>query len=64
MIAGNLGIYVIGVPVLAIFLGWANAFRYGLLPFLVGDTIKILIATALLPSCWSVLSFLAQKKKI
>lgn len=54
--AGSLAIYALGVPVLALAthqtLAWAVV--HGLVPFLVGDVLKALAASALLPAAWSV----------
>ncbi|MCS6908286.1 MAG: biotin transporter BioY [Anaerolineales bacterium] len=56
MILGNVLIYLCGVSYLALFLGFEKALTAGLYPFLVGDAIKILLATLLLPLGWKVLS--------
>ena len=54
MVLGNLIIYAIGVPYLAIAIdvGLPEAVGLGLLPFLVGDGLKILLAAGLLPAAW------------
>ena len=54
MILGNLAIYALGVPylALAIGVGLPEAVRLGALPFLVGDGLKILLAVGLLPAAW------------
>jgi biotin transport system substrate-specific component len=54
MILGNLVIYAIGVPYLALAIGvdLAEAVALGALPFLVGDGLKILLAAGLLPAAW------------
>ena len=54
MILGNLVIYAIGVPYLALAIGvdLAEALGLGALPFLVGDGLKILLAAGLLPAAW------------
>ncbi len=65
-VAGNAIIYAFGLPWLSIFLG-ANSLpndlnatlSAGLYPFLVGDAIKIAIASTLLPGAWA----LAKKLK-
>jgi biotin transport system substrate-specific component len=51
MVAGNLAIYACGVTWLSACVG-AEALALGLLPFLVGDALKIALATALLPIGW------------
>jgi biotin transport system substrate-specific component len=54
MLLGNICIYFIGVPVLAHFYGWHVAFSEGVVPFLLGDSIKILAATLLVPLYWKI----------
>lgn len=59
MLLGNLAIYIPGMLWLGQFapqgysLSWA--FSVGILPFLVGDAIKLALAMALLPSVWRAL---------
>ena len=53
MVLGNLVIYAGGVGWLAVLLGPERAITAGLLPFLPGDLLKLLLATALLPTGWS-----------
>ena len=52
--AGNLTIYLFGLPWLALFVGWNRAPALGLFPFLAGDAVKILLAAALLPLGWKI----------
>jgi biotin transport system substrate-specific component len=59
-IAGNATIYAFGLPWLSIFLGamgypndLAATAAAGLFPFIVGDAIKIALASILLPGAWS-----------
>lgn len=54
MAAGNLVIYAIGVPYLALAINvdLPTAIGLGLTPFLVGDALKILLAAGLLPAAW------------
>lgn len=54
MVAGNLVIYAVGVPylALAIGVGLPKATGLGVLPFLVGDALKIALAAGLLPAAW------------
>jgi biotin transport system substrate-specific component len=52
MVVGNLVIYALGLTWLAIQIGMADALKYGLLPFLVGDALKILLGACLLPATW------------
>lgn len=54
MVLGNVVIYTFGVTVLAwvLSLGPAEALASGVVPFLLGDALKILAATALVPVAW------------
>lgn len=53
---GTLAIYAFGVPWLAAFLGvdLATALMLGVVPFLIGDAIKIAGMAALLPATWRI----------
>ena len=54
MVVGNLVIYAFGVPwVMAVAHGsFAQALALGVVPFLIGDAIKIAIAAGLFPATW------------
>jgi biotin transport system substrate-specific component len=54
MVLGNLAIYAIGVPYLAIALhvGAGKALALGMVPFLIGDAVKAVLAMGLLPTAW------------
>ncbi|MCX2728035.1 biotin transporter BioY [Thermomicrobium sp. 4228-Ro] len=52
MVLGNLVIYLFGVSWLAVFVGISKAPLLGMIPFLPGDLLKILLATAALPGAW------------
>ena len=54
MIVGNLAIYTLGLLWLqrTLSASWADAFAWGLTPFLVGDAVKVLLAAGLLPAAW------------
>lgn len=56
MIAGNLVIYAVGVPYLAVAIGVGlpEAIGLGIAPFLVGDALKVLLAAGVLPATWRV----------
>jgi biotin transport system substrate-specific component len=58
MVAGNLVIYALGVPVLAVVLGLGleEAVALGVFPFLIGDAVKIGLAAALLPAAQRLLA--------
>jgi biotin transport system substrate-specific component len=45
MAAGNGVIYLFGLPWLAQFVGWQGAFLLGLLPFVIGDALKLVVST-------------------
>ena len=49
MLIGNISIYVFGLPWLANFVGWGAVLRVGLIPFIVGDVLKIALAGLALP---------------
>ena len=55
MVLGNLAIYAIGVPYLAVAIGVSlpEALALGALPFVIGDALKIVLAAGLLPAAWS-----------
>jgi biotin transport system substrate-specific component len=54
MVLGNVIIYAFGVPWLALSLGvdLAEALSLGAWPFLIGDALKIALATGVLPAAW------------
>jgi biotin transport system substrate-specific component len=54
MLLGNVLIYALGVPWLmaALDVPLRRGLEWGLYPFVVGDTIKLLVASGLLPAAW------------
>jgi len=54
MVLGNLAIYAVGVPGLMLVTGLplGKALLAGVVPFLVGDALKIALAAGLLPTAW------------
>ncbi len=56
MVVGNVTVYALGVPVLmlATGLGLGAALVAGVVPFLLGDALKIALAAGLLPGTWAV----------
>jgi biotin transport system substrate-specific component len=42
---GNLVVYLFGLPWLSRYVGWQGAFVLGMLPFLIGDMLKLVVAT-------------------
>ncbi|GGP44290.1 biotin transporter BioY [Saccharothrix coeruleofusca] len=55
MVLGNLVIYACGVPWLMAAAGvdLGKALQLGVLPFLIGDALKVALAAGLLPSAWA-----------
>jgi biotin transport system substrate-specific component len=58
MVLGNLAIYAVGVPGLMLFTGYSlpKALALGVVPFLVGDAIKIVVAAGVLPTAWKLVN--------
>jgi biotin transport system substrate-specific component len=56
MALGNLVIYAVGVPYLmgATGMDLATGIEKGVVPFLIGDAVKIVIAAGLLPGAWKI----------
>jgi biotin transporter BioY len=52
MLVGNVLIYFPGLLWLARFVGWGKVLAVGLYPFIIGDTIKLLLAASILPLGW------------
>lgn len=54
MVLGNLAIYAVGVPWLmySADLGLTDGLAMGVVPFLLGDVLKIVLAAGLLPGAW------------
>jgi biotin transport system substrate-specific component len=63
MLLGSIVIYAVGLPwlhhalpaVLGEPVSWQTTFELGLYPFLIGDTVKLLLAAGLLPLAWRAL---------
>jgi len=56
MLLGNIVIYVPGVLWLGALFGWDKPIlAWGLTPFLAGDLVKLLLATAVMPMAWTAL---------
>ena len=53
MLMGNAIIYLLGVGWLTSLIGWEKAVKFGLLPFLYGDALKLIIAALGIPYLWS-----------
>jgi biotin transport system substrate-specific component len=52
-LAGESVIYLFGVAWLSVYLGFQQALVAGLLPFLVGDAIKLAASALVLPAAWA-----------
>ncbi len=55
MLIGEVLIYGFGVPWLSAFVGTTKSLSLGLLPFIPGDAVKLLLAAATLPIAWRLL---------
>ncbi len=62
MLLGEVAIYACGLPWLAQFTGWGGALTFGLVPFLVGDSVKLALAAALLPAAWRLTGHMTHKR--
>jgi biotin transport system substrate-specific component len=51
-VAGSLVIYACGAAWLAVFVGAQKALAAGVLPFIIGDILKALLAALMLPALW------------
>lgn len=60
MLIGNGIIYMAGILWLSRFVGWQAVLSTGFLPFLVGDALKITLATILLPTGWRLIGLADQ----
>ena len=58
MVLGNVVIYAVGVSYLkfAIDASWAMALSLGMIPFLLGDALKIALAAGLFPTTWKLVN--------
>jgi len=62
MLAGNVIVYLVGLPWLAVVLNTDldKTLEYGLYPFVVGDLVKLYLAAALLPAAWRLVQRLTR----
>lgn len=51
-LAGTLVIYIFGAGWLAVLFGVEQALTLGILPFIIGDAIKLVLAALVLPAAW------------
>ena len=59
MLLGNLLIYAFGLPWLSRFVGWNQVLPLGLMPFIPGDILKVVLAAIVMPSGWKLLQRLS-----
>lgn len=54
MLIGNVLIYVVGLPWLAVVTGWdaSKTLKLGLEPFILGDLLKLVLAAIVFPAAW------------
>ena len=57
MVFGNFVIYLCGALWLANFIGFGQAIAAGVLPFLYGDALKLVVAAGLMPLSWRTVKF-------
>ena len=55
MVIGNLVIYALGIAWLGAMIGYGTAIEVGLLPFFVGDALKVALGACLLPLAWKLI---------
>jgi len=55
MLLGTAVIYAFGLIWLSTFTGWANVLTLGMVPFLPGDILKVMLAAVMLPTGWKLL---------
>ena len=60
-ITGSIVIYLFGAVWLSTYVGFEQAIRVGVLPFLLGDMIKALLAGSGLPAAWALVDRLSSK---
>jgi biotin transport system substrate-specific component len=68
MLLGSIVLYGVGLPWLHHALGsgttWETTMQNGLYPFVVGDTLKLLLAAGLLPGAWKLLERLRPDEEV
>jgi len=58
MLAGNIVIYGFGVAWLASLIGIEKAIKFGVVPFLLSDAVKIALAACLMPLAWKAVALI------
>jgi biotin transport system substrate-specific component len=66
MLTGNVIIYLVGLPWLAVVLGTnlEKTLEYGLYPFVPGDMFKLYLAAAVLPTAWRLVGRVGPQTRI
>jgi biotin transport system substrate-specific component len=59
-VIGTVAIYAFGLSWLTSIIGYEKALKFGLLPFVYGDFLKLVIVTLSIPSAWKILNKLRQ----
>ena len=62
MIAGTAIIYLLGVAWLSQLIGFDKAVQFGLVPFIYGDVLKLVIAAVSVPFMWKLVAKLTARK--
>jgi biotin transport system substrate-specific component len=62
MIAGTAIIYLLGVAWLSQLIGFDKAVQFGLVPFIYGDILKLVIAAVSVPFMWKLVAKLTARK--
>jgi biotin transport system substrate-specific component len=59
-VIGTFAIYALGLSWLTSIIGYEKALKFGLLPFVYGDFLKLVIVTLSIPSAWKILNKFRQ----
>ena len=60
-VIGTFAIYALGLSWLTSIIGYEKALKFGLLPFVYGDFLKLVIVMLSIPSAWKILNKLRQQ---
>ena len=58
---GTCVIFLFGLTYMSFFMGWEKAILYGLKPFILSESIKILLASVLMPYVWKIVKIIKNK---
>jgi len=56
MVLGDAALFICGMFWLSVYIGWEKAIYAGLLPFIIGECLKLAAASLILPSGWKLIS--------